>query len=318
MTLPIAQDPDRLRTALDQLAGLAFTKGHGTGNDFILVPDLSGETELAPNHVEALCDRHFGVGADGLIRVVESTHLIEGRDLLEGHPEATWFMDYRNADGSVSEMCGNGVRVFVHYLATRGLVDLEVGQQVRIGTRAGVRTVTRIGEEQYSTDMGPWSYIDPELAEERASDSLVLAAGLADPRPALSISMGNPHTVVALAEDADLADLDLAKQPNVEPVPPNGTNVEFVVAADPLFLNGVGRLDLRVHERGVGETLSCGTGACAAATAVRIWAGDRDALTWEVGVPGGTVGVEFLPQADGTERVILSGPATLVSDGTVA
>jgi diaminopimelate epimerase len=317
MSLPIARDPDRLRTALTQLSGLSYTKGHGTGNDFVLVADPDGETELAPDHVEALCDRHFGIGGDGLIRVVESTHLLEGRDLLAQHPEARWFMDYRNGDGSVAEMCGNGVRVFAHYLVSRGLVDLAVGQSVTIGTRAGIRTVTRL-EDGYAIDMGPWTYIDPELARERASDSLVLAAGLVDPRPALSISMGNPHTVVALSEADDLADLDLTKQPNVEPVPPNGTNVEFVVAADPLFLDGVGRLDLRVHERGVGETLSCGTGACAAAAAVRVWAGDEDALVWQVGVPGGTVGVEFVPQADGSEHVILSGPAELVVDGTVA
>ncbi|MDI3330043.1 MAG: diaminopimelate epimerase [Micrococcus sp.] len=316
MTLPIAQDPDRLRTALAQLGGLRYAKGQGTGNDFVLVPDPDGETELSPDHVAALCDRRFGVGGDGLIRVVESTHLIEGRDLLQDHPEATWFMDYRNADGSVSEMCGNGVRVFVHYLATRGLVDLAPGQALTIGTRAGVRTVTRL-EHGYATDMGPWSFIDPELARESASDSLVLAAGLVDPRPALSISMGNPHTVVALAEPAELAALDLYQQPSVDPVPPNGTNVEFVVAADPLFHDGVGRVDLRVHERGVGETLSCGTGACAAAAAVRVWAGDETATRWQVGVPGGLVGVEFRPQPDGTEHVVLSGPAELVSEGTV-
>ncbi|MFC7402846.1 diaminopimelate epimerase [Citricoccus sp. GCM10030269] len=316
MTAPIAQDPDRLRTAFDQLSGLTLTKGHGTGNDFVLVHDPDGSTELSPDHVEALCDRHFGLGADGLIRVVESTHLIEGRDLLADHPEATWFMDYRNADGSVAEMCGNGVRVFVHYLVQRGLVSLAEGESLTIGTRAGLRTVTRF-DGGYATDMGPWSYIDPELALERASDSLVLTAGLTDPRPGLSLSMGNPHTVVALSEAADLENLDLTRQPNVDPVPPNGTNVEFVVAADPLFLDGVGRLDMRVHERGVGETMACGTGACAAATAVRIWSGQDQALTWQVGLPGGTVGVDFVPQPDGSERVVLSGPAELVADVTV-
>lgn len=316
MTPPISRDPDRLRTALDQLSGLAYTKGHGTGNDFVLVFDRDGETELSPDHVEALCDRHLGVGADGLIRVVGSQHLIEGRDLLSEHPGATWFMDYRNADGSVAEMCGNGVRVFVHYLVTRGLVELAQGETLDIGTRAGLRGVTRL-EDAYSIDMGPWSYLDPELAEERVSDSLVLAAGLADPRPALSLSLGNPHTVVALSEDADLQELDLTKAPNVDPVPPNGTNVEFVVPADPLFHEGLGRVRMRVHERGVGETQSCGSGACAAATAVRLWAGDPDALQWSVGVPGGTVGVEFVPQPDGSERVLLSGPAELVFDGTV-
>lgn len=316
MTLPIARDPDRLRTALDQLSGLAYTKGHGTGNDFVLVLDPDGQNELSPDHVQALCDRHLGVGADGLIRVVPSAHLIEGRDLLTEHPEATWFMDYRNADGSVSQMCGNGVRVFAHYLLTRGLVELVPGQSLAIGTRAGLRTVTRL-EDGYSVDMGPWSYLDPELALERASDSLVLASGLADPRPALSLSLGNPHTVVALSEESDLQAVDLAKAPSVEPVPPEGSNIEFVVPADPLFHEGVGRVQMRVYERGVGETQSCGTGACAAATALRLWAGDHDALRWSVSVPGGTVGVEFVPQTDGSERVLLSGPAVLVFDGTV-
>ncbi|QCU78494.1 diaminopimelate epimerase [Citricoccus sp. SGAir0253] len=317
MTLPIAQDPDRLRTALDQLSGLRYAKGQGTGNDFVLVLDPDGETELSPDHVAALCDRHFGVGGDGLIRVVESRHLIEGRDLLREAPGATWFMDYRNGDGSVAEMCGNGVRVFAHYLAERGLVDLAPGRELTIGTRAGVRTVTRLADGGYAIDMGPWTFIDEELARESASDSLVLAAGLVDPRPALSISMGNPHTVVALAEDAELRELDLHRAPTVDPLPPNGTNVEFVVAADPLFLDGVGRVRMRVHERGVGETQSCGTGACAAAAAVRVWAGDEQATRWQVAVPGGTVGVEFRPQADGTEHVVLSGPAQLVFEGTV-
>lgn len=310
-------DPARQQTAHQQLTGLRFTKGHGTGNDFVMVEDQEGTIELSPDHVRALTDRHLGIGADGLIRVVRSRELIEGRDLLETIPDAEWFMDYRNGDGSISEMCGNGVRVFVHYLAEHGLVDLAPGQTVTIGTRAGARTVTRT-PNGYSIDMGPWSYIDKELAEERAADSLVLAAGLTDPRPALSISMGNPHTVVALAEDAELEGLDLHQAPNVDPVPPNGTNVEFVVPAEPLVQDGVGRLRMRVHERGVGETQSCGTGACAAATAVRAWAGDEGTDQWVVDVPGGSVVVEFVPGADGLEHVVLSGPAELVYDGTVA
>ena len=316
MTPTPAADHRRLSTALGQLSGIPYTKGHGTGNDFVLVPDAEGTLELSPDHVRALCDRHRGVGADGLIRVVRSAQLPEGRDQLAAHPGATWFMDYRNADGSVAEMCGNGVRVFVHYLLSRGWADPAPGEPLVIGTRAGVRAVSRHGDG-YATDMGPWAYLDLELAEENAADSLVLAAGVTDPRPALSLSLGNPHTVVALPEVQDLQALDLTVAPSVEPAPPEGSNVEFVVPADPLFHEGVGRLRMRVHERGVGETQSCGTGACAAATAVRLWAGDPEARQWLVDVPGGTVGVEFVPQADGTERVILSGPAVLVSDGTV-
>lgn len=306
--------PEHQSAAQQQLSGLRFTKGHGTGNDFVLVEDQRGDIELAPDHVRVLTDRHLGIGGDGLIRVVRSQELLEGRDLLETTPDAEWFMDYRNGDGSIAEMCGNGVRVFVHYLAERGLVQLAEDGAVTIGTRAGARTVRRTAHG-YAIDMGPWSYIDEELALERAADSLVLAAGLQDPRPALSISMGNPHTVVALAEDMELDGLDLHQVPNVDPAPPHGTNVEFVVPAEPLVQDGVGRLRMRVHERGVGETQSCGTGACAAAAAVRAWAGDAGSDQWIVDVPGGAVGVEFVPGPDGAEHVVLSGPAELVFDG---
>ncbi len=315
MTTP-APAPDRQTAARQQLTGLRFTKGHGTGNDFVLVEDQRGDIELTPDHVQLLADRHRGIGGDGVIRVVRSAELLEGRDLLESAPQAEWFMDYRNGDGSIAEMCGNGVRVFVHYLAERGLVQLEEGGSVTIGTRAGARTVTRT-PNGYAIDMGAWSFLDEEMALERAADSLVLASGLQDPRPALSISMGNPHTVVALAEETELEGLDLHQAPNVDPVPPHGSNVEFVVPAEPLVQDGLGRMRMRVHERGVGETLSCGTGACAAAAAVRVWAGEDGSDRWAVDVPGGTVGVEFVPAGDGTEHVVLSGPAELVFDGVV-
>ncbi|MFS0716109.1 diaminopimelate epimerase [Arthrobacter sp. 1P04PC] len=299
------------------LSGLAFSKGHGTGNDFVLIADPHGALEVTAEQVAALCDRHRGIGGDGLIRAVPSRFLPEGTELLAQHPEAEWFMDYRNGDGSLSEMCGNGVRVFVHFLVQQGLVDLPAGESLVIGTRAGIKTVVRTASG-YAVDMGPWEFIFPGEATARAMDSLVSAHGLDVARPALSVSMGNPHTVVALAEQAELDATELFAAPRVDPEPPHGTNVEFVVPAEPLVHDGVGAISMRVHERGVGETLSCGTGACAAAVAIRHWAGQGAPDAWNVTVPGGVVGVKFFVAPDGHEHVELSGPAVIVASGTLS
>ncbi|MHA7294632.1 diaminopimelate epimerase [Arthrobacter sp. HLT1-21] len=298
------------------LTGVSFTKGHGTGNDFVLITDPDGALEIGPDDVRTICDRHRGIGADGLIRAIRSQYLPEGRALLQGDPSAEWFMDYRNADGSLSEMCGNGVRVFVHLLVSAGLLSLAEGATVSIGTRGGIKVVER-SPDGYSVDMGPWEFIFPDVATARGTDSLVEATGLEVPRPALSISMGNPHTVVALADPAELEATRLFDAPLVQPAPADGTNVEFVVPHDPLVNDGVGQVRMRVHERGVGETLSCGTGACAAAVATRFWAGAEAPLVWRVEVPGGVVGVRFHAGTDGREHVSLSGPVVFVATGTL-
>ena len=220
-------------------------------------------------------------------------------------------MDYRNADGSLAQMCGNGVRVFVDHLVREGLLSLPPGARVRIGTRAGVRTVARTSAG-YAVDMGPWSFTHGEEARERGSDCVVTAHGLTVPRPGVSIDMGNPHTVVVLSEGEKLDALDLHAAPVVEPVPSNGTNVEFVVPLDHDDTE-VGRLEMRVHERGVGETLSCGTGACAAAAAARFWGGPESPDRWFVQVPGGVLSVTFVAAPDGTEHVVLAGPVRVVA-----
>lgn len=131
--------------------------------------------------------------------------------------------------------------------------------------------------------------------------------------------MGNPHTVVALPDAQMLEELDLFQAPEVSPVPVNGTNVEFVVPSEPLIEeDGVAQVQMRVYERGVGETLSCGTGACAAAAAVRYWARSTALINqWAVTVPGGVVGVEFRSNEAGGEDTILSGPADLVARGVI-
>lgn len=307
-------DPLDAQTQLKSLEGLGFSKLHATGNDFVVYADVHGERDVTPEQVEALCDRHLGLGADGLIRAVRSEQLPEGRALLAADPAAEWFMDYRNGDGSVAEMCGNGVRAYAHFLVSEGLARIPAGG-LHLATRAGVKIVSEAGDG-YAVDMGVWRYAHPEQAEGAAMDSLVTTAGLEVARPSLSVDMGNPHTVVALADDAELGRLDLTRLPEVDPVPEAGVNVEYVVPADPLVEDHVAMISMRVHERGVGETLSCGTGVCAAVIATRTWAGPAGeaAAAWAVQVPGGVCGVRFRSGEDG-EHVILSGPAVRVARG---
>jgi diaminopimelate epimerase len=296
---------------------LAVTKGHGTQNDFVLLDDRDGELDLTPALVRRLCDRRAGLGADGVIRLVATQRLAEAPGAVTG---TTWFMDYRNADGSVAQMCGNGVRVFARYAHRLGLWDPATGP-LDVGTRAGVRTVVATrpesGDEPWFT-VGMGAVVLPagSAALGSGGDAQVHVAGLAVPRPGLSVDVGNPHTVVVLAQESDLDAADLTVPPDVEPVPVDGTNVELVVplgertAADGTV---VGRIRMRVHERGVGETRSCGTGAVAAAAAVRAWGGPQAPGVWLVDVPGGTVRVTL--HADG--RADLAGPAVLVADATV-
>ena len=287
------------------MSKVQFTKGQGTGNDFVLVLDQDGSLDISPAQVARICDRHFGVGADGLIRVVPSHLLPEGKATLAEEPSAYWFMDYRNADGSIAEMCGNGVRVFARYLTEKGLVELPDGQVLHIGTRAGVRDIQK-NKAGFAVDMGRWR---PD-----STDVLVSARGLEVARPSQGINVGNPHLVVALASNEELESLDLSTAPKLNPEPEAGANVEFVVPADPMITNGVGKISMRVFERGVGETLSCGTGIVAAALATRLWAGSDAPNQWTVEVPGGTLGVRMFATEEG-EHVGLSGPAELSFDG---
>ena len=261
---------------------MQFVKGHGTCNDFVLLPPGEGPDELTPALVRALCDRRAGIGADGVLRVVRS---IDAGDVR-------WFMDYRNADGSVAEMCGNGIRVFARFLVDAGY---EQPGRLRIDTRAGVKDVDVPVAGDVTVGMGP---------AERLPDAKVLVDGVA--HEAHGWSMGNPHLVVLDVDNLDEVDLDTA--PAVDPADayPDGVNVELVRRV------GDAHITMRVHERGVGETMSCGTGACAAAVAAMDATGVRTA--YDVDVPGGRLRVEW--RADG--EVLLTGPAVLVAQGTVS
>ncbi|MGH3311869.1 MAG: diaminopimelate epimerase [Streptomyces sp.] len=274
-----------------------FLKGHGTENDFVILPDPDGRLELSPEAVARLCDRRAGIGGDGLLRVVRSAAHPEARAMAG---DAEWFMDYRNGDGSVAEMCGNGVRVFVRYLERAGLA--EPGD-VAVATRAGVRR-THLDKDsgEITVGMGPAALpggaVSVRVGERAWS--------------ALHVGMGNPHAV-AFVDDLAHAGR-LLDAPEVEPAAayPNGTNVEFVVACGPRHVA------MRVHERGSGETRSCGTGACA----VMVAAARRDGVdpaaggapvTYTVDLPGGQLVIT--ERADG--EIEMTGPAVIVAEGVV-
>ncbi|MGH3624161.1 MAG: diaminopimelate epimerase, partial [Sciscionella sp.] len=221
-----------------------FWKGHGTENDFVLLPDPDGALDLTPGRVRTLCDRHRGLGADGVLRVVLAGAL---PDTQSGMDSATWFMDYRNADGSVAEMCGNGVRVFACYLVESGLRPLGAFD---VGTRNGLRSVVVHEDYSVTVDMG----FPTVFASSTATVDGVAFDGYA-------VDVGNPHLACLLRTDVD--ELDLSVSPGYDAALfPHGVNQEFVNVVSPEAIK------LRVHERGVGETRACGTGTVAAVAAV--------------------------------------------------
>lgn len=267
--------------------GVAFAKGHGTANDFVLLPDPDGALHLTAECVRALCDRRTGIGGDGVLRVVRSASTDDplARD-------AEWFMDYRNADGSLAQMCGNGVRVFAHWLIREGWADPS---GVDIATRGGVRHVRRQADGDYDVEMGRATPVEG-MAQVTVG---------AQTWPAMGVHVPNPHAI-AFVEDLEQAG-PLQDAPTVSPAGlfPQGTNVEFVREIGP------GHVAMRVFERGVGETFSCGTGACAVAWAARRRPGASDEQTYRVDVPGGTLHVRETSEG----QMHLIGPAVIVAEG---
>ncbi|MFT4245723.1 MAG: diaminopimelate epimerase [Micrococcaceae bacterium] len=292
---------------MENLAGIKFSKGHGAGNDFVFIEDVNAEIDLSKDEIAYLCDRHRGIGADGLIKAVKA----------KAEVDADWFMDYYNGDGTVAEMCGNGARAYAKFLEHVGLFTPEKNKPFNIDTRAGLKQVIKIEDDIYSVDLGPWKLAHDNEANEGGIDSMVKIEGIEEPRGALSIDMGNPHTVVAVQSLAELKAANLTVMPDVQPIPKNGTNVELITADGHVMDEGHGKISMRVFERGVGETLACGTGIGAAAAATRFWIGEDAPHLWEVHVPGGVLNVEFIKDDKGNECTILMGPAIIVSDGTL-
>ncbi|TYL51313.1 diaminopimelate epimerase [Nocardioides sp. BGMRC 2183] len=286
-----------------------FLKGHGTENDFVLLPDHDGSLHgrLEDERVRALCDRRAGIGGDGVLRVIRTEALARVTDdaaLTEQRAE--WFMDYRNADGSVSEMCGNGIRVFGRHLVEAGLADPS--GPVPVGTRDGVKVLTfaeGAADGEITVDMGA-----PRILGQTS-----VAIG-EQSWAALGVDMGNPHAVAFLGADQDLAAVGplLAPPDHDEAFYPDGVNVEFVVR------RGERHVAMRVHERGSGETRSCGTGACAVMVATALADGAAGGAAGGAGVrgtpyridlPGGTLRITWTAE----DRILMAGPAILVAQG---
>ncbi|MEU7010507.1 diaminopimelate epimerase [Streptomyces sp. NPDC046332] len=279
-----------------QTSGIAFLKGHGTENDFVIVPDADNAIELPAAVVARICDRRAGIGGDGVLHVVRSAAHPEARAMAD---EAEWFMDYRNADGSVAEMCGNGVRVFARYLEHAGHISAG---EVAIATRSGVKRVHLDKDGSVTVAMGR-----ARLPEDGVTVTV-------DGRswPARNVNMGNPHAV-AFVESLDHAG-DLFTEPPYAPaeVFPDGVNIEFV--AD----RGTRHVAMRVHERGASETRSCGTGACAVAVATARRDGvdpsvSGEPVAYTVDVLGGSLTITEHPDGE----VEMTGPAVIVAEGTI-
>jgi diaminopimelate epimerase len=281
---------------------MIFAKGHGTENDFVILPDLAAELDLAPSAVAALCDRRRGLGADGVLRITTAATAVAAGvidRLPEGLAADDWYMDYRNADGSPAEMCGNGVRVFAHYLLVSGL---EERAAFVIGSKAGPRPVVVHEADDVNAD------VTVEMGKVTRSGTSVATVG-GRRLEGIAVDVGNPHLACLDPglDEAALAGLDLAAAVDVDRLQfPSGVNVEVLTAP------AGGAVSMRVHERGVGETRSCGTGTVAAAFAGLEHLGTPTG-TLDVRVPGGRVRVDI---TDTTSY--LRGPSILVARGELS
>lgn len=285
-------------------------KAHATGNDFVVYLDEDGTHEPTADEVRFLCDRHFGIGGDGLIRLAhpQAVSDVNERQIADcAAGDADWFMDYRNADGSLAEMCGNGTRAITLFAQRQGIADQPGGKPFHLGTRAGVKILTSLGDvpglgkDVFQVEMGAWKRGDVDGYE-------VTIPGTSGSARGTFVDMGNPH-VVAVLEDAfaslpNVEDLDLVTKPVVAPEIPSDQNVEFVRIDEQSEGDDAGEATMRVNERGCGETLSCGTGLCATAITLRAKTGIDH---WTITVRGGTLRVDVTD-----EDVKLTGSATIV------
>jgi diaminopimelate epimerase len=260
---------------------ITATYGHGTENDFVILFDPEDKYVITANQVAAMCNRNSGIGADGFIRITKR--------------DSRWFMDYRNADGSLAEMCGNGIRVMARYLVVNGHQPEGI---FAIDTRDGLKHLRVPLEGDISVNMGK---VSDEMEEISAIQNGHTWQGF-------NINVGNPHAVVFLDNLEEVGSLELA--PVVSPADsyPEGVNVEFVE-----FMSET-ELKMRVFERGSGETQSCGTGTCAVALAATLKKNKNLPAHWVIYPPGGRLEVDI----DGHSNATLIGPAELVKEVDLA
>ncbi|GAA1167903.1 Diaminopimelate epimerase [Corynebacterium glaucum] len=274
------------------IAQLPFIKAHATENDFVVIVDVNDELDLDAGQVAYLCNRRAGIGGDGLLRVVRSGET--GR----------WFMDYRNADGSIAEMCGNGIRAFAHVLVAEGL---EASREFEVDTRAGVKTIRVLDADgthaTVSVGMGPVAVTGVSTA--RMGEQQFAGIG---------VDVGNPHLacVIPGLSAETLAAMEFSQPEFDREFFPEGVNVEVLTELSGATGDTGGEVHMRVWERGVGETRSCGTGTVAAAQAALADAGIEDGEV-TVNVPGGAVRVQL---AGG--EATMTGPSTIVARGQLA
>lgn len=279
---------------------VGFVKGHGTQNDFVVLPDLDAALSLTPAAVAALCDRRRGIGADGVLRVTTAA-AAQAAGVFERLPDGVaasdWYMDYRNADGSIAQMCGNGVRVFAHYLRASGL---ETADEFVVGSLAGPRPVVL-----HSVD-GTSAEVTVEMGKaNRFGTGTAVVGGRS--LSGVAVDVGNPHLACVGLTEGELAVLDVAGPVTFdEQLFPDGVNVEVLTA--PVD----GAVSMRVHERGVGETRSCGTGTVAATLAALAHQG-VDTGSLRVRIPGGEVAVTITESTS-----YLRGPSVLVARGDLS
>jgi diaminopimelate epimerase len=275
---------------------MRFAKYQGTGNDFVMLADPRDELELTPRLVRALSDRHFGIGADGVIRVAPG---LDGADLS---------MDYVNSDGSIGEMCGNGIRCLALFALQEGMTDAT---QLQVATRAGLKTIEVEENGRVRVDMGA-PIFEPTAIPIRWEGPEALHAKLevdGEVVEATCLSMGNPHAVLFVDDPERAPVTTLGPRLETHEGFPNRVNVEFVRVASPT------RVEMRVWERGAGETLACGTGACAAAVAARLIGGADAEMV--VSLPGGELEIQWEGSLGDDKPVFMTGPAVRSFEGEV-
>ena len=272
---------------------------HGTLNDFVVFHDFDGNVPLSPEHAARICDRRAGVGADGVIVVRES-------------PAADFFMDYMNADGSVAEMCGNGIRCLAKYVYDNGLTDKKT---LQVQTRAGTKMLELIPGPDGKIDSVRVNMGEPIFSPENIPAKIDSTSAPILDYPvevdgrtfsASVLSMGNPHCVIVVDDDPELLPKRYGAAIEYHPLFPAKTNVEFIRVIDRT------RIVMRVWERGSGETFSCGTGACAAAVAARLKGLVNSSATVEL--LGGELTIEWKGVGF---SVLMTGSSIFVFDGDI-